>query len=1320
MLGALYDTLRYDFLLGGICQLVSSLVQVFAPYMTRYLIAFATEAYVAERAHRAPPNIGHGLGFVFGITVMQLLQSWCTNQFIYRGMLVGGQIRAVLVAAIFAKAMKLSGRAKASGRPTAEEVEELRLERDRILQGEGDEKNGAERGAPSTAVIAQAASGAGRGWNNGRIVTLMSVDVERINTAMGMFHIIWMSPIAIIITLILLLINIGYSCLSGYALLVLGIPFLTLATRALVLRRKGINKLTDERVSLTQEILQGVRFVKFFGWESSFLNRLKEIRGREIHSIQRLLATRNGIMSVSMSMPIFASMLSFITYSLTRGHTMSAAPIFSSMALFNALRMPLNFLPIVIGQVADAYTALNRVTEFLLAEERKEDIELVEGMENAVEMDHASFTWERMDVGDQGRVPGAVEGSEKKKKDQNSSTKSAASDSESKSVEPFQLTDLQFHVGRKELLAVIGTVGCGKSSLLAALAGDMRLTGGSVRMSTTRAFCPQHAWSQNATVRQNILFGKEFDEKWYNQVVDACALRPDLEILPNGDQTEIGERGITLSGGQKQRLNIARAIYFNADLILMDDPLSAVDAHVGKHIMDEAICRILKDRCRILATHQLHVLNRCDRILVMDDDGGISAIDTFDNLMRDNDIFRRLLATTSQQEKANDVEDDDDDGETEVDGEDPEKGHDNGDTPTSRGPESPASKGLMQQEERSTSSLGWAIWKAYISATGSFFNCFSFLISLVMVNGSNIMTSLWLSFWTSNKYPYLSTGQYIGIYAGLGIAQTLLQFVFSTITTTCGTNASRTMLLRAMSRVLRAPMSFFDTTPLGRIINRFSKDTQTMDTDLTDSMRIYALTATMIISVMILIIAFFHYFAVALCPLFILFLMAAGYYRGSARDLKRHESVLRSIVYSRFSEAINGTASIRAYGVEQLFNHSVRDSINTMNGAYFLTFANQRWLSVRVDAVGILLVFVTGLLVVTSRFDVSPSIAGLVLSYILSIFQMLQFTIRQLAAVENDMNATERVHYYGTHLEEEAPLRLGPVEPSWPQTGTIEFVDAKMRYRPGLPLVLKGLSMTIHGGERIGIVGRTGAGKSSIMSCLFRLTELSGGCVKIDGVDIATVGLHDLRSRLSIIPQDPVLFTGTVRSNLDPFDEQSDLELWRALRQAHLIGEEGAELEPASPSEDTASDGERTTDEKEVQQGPKQQPIMASKRPALTLESRVEEEGVNFSLGQRQLLALARALVRDSRVIVADEATSSVDFETDAKIQRTMATGFDRKTVLCIAHRLKTIIHYDRICVMDQGQIAEMDSPLTLYDMGGIFRAMCDRSGISREDIITC
>lgn len=847
LIAALYDTFRFEFLVGAVCQLFSALLMVFAPYLTRYLIAFATEAYEAQHTGHGTPNLGRGFGFVIGITVMQLLQSICTNQFLYRGQMVGGQIRAVLISLIFNKAMKLSARAKAGGKATSEEVHALQAAKDEAMSKKsGDEKKDKKDDAKAVPDAADGVAGDGRGWSNGRIIALMSIDVDRINLACGMFHMLWSSPISIIVTLVLLLVNIGVSCLSGYALLLLGVPFLTLAIHSLVARRNAINKLTDERVSLTQEILQAVRFVKFFGWEESFLGRLKDIRNREIRAIQTILAIKNAIMCVSISIPIFASMLAFITYALT-GHDLVAANIFSSLALFNSMRSPLNMLPMVIGQCADAWTAQMRISDFLSAEEQVEDIEVITDMENAIEVENASFTWERLPTKEESSVG-------PKKPTKELEIKKPEAEGEALTG-PFKLEGINIEIGRNELVAVIGTVGCGKSSLLSALAGDMRVVEGKVKMSTTRAFCPQYAWIQNASVRNNIVFGKDYEEAWYNDVVEACALLPDLEVLPHGDQTEIGERGITVSGGQKQRLNIARAIYFNTELVLMDDPLSAVDAHVGRHIMDKAICGLLKDRCRILATHQLHVLSRCDRIIVMDE-GKIHAFDTFESLMRDNELFQRLMASSGQEDSEGSSDEQDE-------GVDEEK--DLVDTPNNKevvaqkaAPGKPAAV-LMQQEEKATSSVSWTIWKAYIRASGSYFNAIGIILLLCVSNVANMWSSLWLSYWSSHKYDTLTQNDYIGIYASLGASVVIFMFLFSTYVTTAGAAASKSMLQSAMTRVLRAPMSFFDTTPLGRITNRFSRDIQVMDSELSDAMRIYALTITMVLSVLILIIVFFYY-----------------------------------------------------------------------------------------------------------------------------------------------------------------------------------------------------------------------------------------------------------------------------------------------------------------------------------------------------------------------------------------------------------------------------------------------------------------------------
>lgn len=1303
---ALYDTFKKEFIIGGACQLTAACAQVLSPFTMKYLIRFAGQAYYANKYGGPAPPIGHGVGLVFGITIMQLIQSLSTNHFIYRGMTVGGQARGALIAIIFDKAMKLSGRAKAGGKATHSPNTQLP---EGIQPSSKEEKKFWKSKLGKEPKGKKGVSGDGEGWSNGRIVNLMSVDTYRVDQASGMFHMVWTSPIQVVLTLVLLLINLTYSALAGFAFIGVCMPLLAKAIKSLMARRKYINKITDQRVSLTQEIISSVRFVKYFGWETSFIDRLGEIRTREINKISFLLSIRNGIMAVSMTMPIFASMLAFITYSLTHGN-LNPASVFSSLALFNAMRIPLNLLPMVIGQVVDANASLGRIREFLDAEEIQDEVEWDYEMKTAISIKNADFTWERTPSQDVDQKPGATPKGHKQVKQEKKQAKKHAKEEKRKSKhlektmgsevqtptspgsptgeeeeeKPFAIKGIDLSVGRNELIAVIGSVGSGKSSLLGALAGDMRRTSGSMALGASRAFCPQYAWIQNATVKENIIFGKEFDKRWYNEVVDACALRPDLEMLPSGDATEIGERGITVSGGQKQRLNIARAIYFNAEIVLMDDPLSAVDAHVGRHIMDNAICGLLRDKCRVLATHQLHVLHRVDRIVWMKE-GGIYKVSTFQDLMENDAEFQKLMETTAVGEKEEEADDAD-----EVEEEKKDAQKHKGKKPKGA---------LMQVEERAVKGVGWDVYKAYIKASGTIWNLPLLMLILLVSQGANIVTSLWLSYWTSNKF-HLATGEYIGIYAALGVVQAALLFIWSVALTILGTRASRVMLQRAVARVLRAPMSFFDTTPLGRITNRFSKDVDTMDNSLTDSMRMFFMTMAMIASVFILIIAYFYYFVIALVPLGAMFLFSAGYYRASAREIKRHEAVLRSVVFSRFGEAVNGVSTIRAYGLQKHFAKSVNDAVDDMDGAYFLTFGNQRWLSTRLDIVGNLLVFTVGILVVTSRFNIDPSIGGLVLSYILTIVQMIQFTVRQLAEVENNMNSTERIHYYGTQLEEEAPLKLADVPAEWPQKGEIVFDNVQMRYRPGLPLVLKGLNMHVKGGERIGVVGRTGAGKSSIMSTVFRLVELSGGSISIDGINIATVGLHDLRSRLSIIPQDPTLFRGTIRSNLDPFNEHTDLALWNALRQADLVGAE-------QTMEDEAG--------------------------RIHLDTVVEDEGLNFSLGQRQLLALARALVRGSQIIVCDEATSSVDFETDQKIQKTIVRGFRGKTLLCIAHRLKvhqntvfmpmhslinsqTIIGYDRILVMDQGSVAELDTPLTLYDQGGIFRGMCDRSGIRRED----
>lgn len=517
LLWAMHETFFKEFWIGGACQLTSTFMQVLSPFVLRYLIQFATDAYYARVEGHPPPSISKGIGLVIGVTLLQMIQSLGTNHFIYRGMLVGGMARASLISLIYEKSMVISNRAKAGG-AELEDTPAARAAHKETMKDKAPKK-----GAGGPAAGAGPLMGDGTGWGNGRIVSLMSVDTYRVDQACGMFHMIWTAPVSCTITLVLLVINLTYSALAGFALLVLGMPLLTKAIKSLFVRRKRINKVTDQRVSLTQEILGSVRFVKFFGWETAFIERLEAFRAREISAIQVLMAIRNAIMAVSLSLPIFASMLSFVTFSLTN-HNLAPSSVFSSLALFNGLRMPLNLLPLVIGQVTDAWSSIGRIQEFLLSEEREEDAILKPDCPNAVEMVHAGFTWERTPTQD---TPGAVSstGAKTKKESAKETKRPTSSDEDASTLveerEPFKLQDMDFQIGRNELVAVIGSVGSGKSSLLAALAGDMRKTEGEVILGASRAFCPQYAWIQNTTVRENILFGKQMDKDWYKEVINA-------------------------------------------------------------------------------------------------------------------------------------------------------------------------------------------------------------------------------------------------------------------------------------------------------------------------------------------------------------------------------------------------------------------------------------------------------------------------------------------------------------------------------------------------------------------------------------------------------------------------------------------------------------------------------------------------------------------------------------------------------------------------------------------------------------------------------
>ncbi|KAJ1300471.1 hypothetical protein OPQ81_005286 [Rhizoctonia solani] len=809
------------------------------------------------------------------------------------------------------------------------------------------------------------------------------------------------------------------------------------------------------------------------------------------------------------------------------------------------------------------------------------------------------------------------------------------------------------------------------------------------------------AWIQNATLRDNIVFGRPWDEERYWTAIRDASLEMDLELLPDGDLTEIGEKGINLSGGQKQRVNIARALYDDsAEIFLLDDPLSAVDAHVGHALFHNAIINNLKARGKtvLLVTHALHFLSAVDRVYTLekiylvasDDSGGftkskdlpedeitlngqhsipttptpgiesgrIAEQGTYEELLHSGSTFAKLVKEFGSREgHEND--------EVAHEGADkPQEGSEPKPTPEKSGKAAGTGKSegkLIKAEKRMTGSVEWSVYGKYVAFGLPWITMPIALLSILIAQGCFAINNYWLVWWQNDSFNQSSRVYMVG-YAALGLGYSAFALVMGIALGCLTYESSKRLHNQALNRVFHAPMSFFDTTPLGRILGVFGKDVDTIDNLLSDSIRMFIFTiSSAITSVVVITILEYYFIAVAIFIL-VLYQYYAAFYRASARELKRLDSNLRSLLYSHFSESLTGLATIRAYREVEHFLKDNKYYIDLENRALFLTCANQRWLAVRLDFLGSLLVFSAGVMSVVGIHGVSPSEIGLVLSTLTSLVQVMGMMTRQSAEVENYMNSVERLLHYTSSgdIPQEKPYVLIDKAPpkTWPNHGEIEFHEVVMSYRPGLPPVLRGVSLHIRGGEKIGVVGRTGAGKSSLMAALFRIVELTSGSIFIDGLDIGEMGLSALRSKISIIPQEAGIFSGTIRSNMDPFNEYDDATLHDALRRSHLLGKS---------------------------------------KSGLGLDSPVTAEGANLSVGQRSLLSLARALVKQSKILVLDEATASVDLETDSRIQTTIKTEFADRTLLCIAHRLRTIINYDRVVVMDQGRIIEVGTPLELF-----------------------
>lgn len=1117
---------------------------------------------------------------------------------------------------------------------------------------------------------------------SGKIVNLLSNDVSRFDIVSIFIHPMWVCPLTALIVAYFLWADAGLAGVIGIVPVFLVVPLQSWTGKLSSKYRKQTAYKTDERVRLMEEIIGGIQVIKMYAWEKPFSKLVRIARKKELKVVTKLSYVRALFMTFNLFTTRMALFCSLLTIALT-DKPIKAATVFVFMSYYNIISQTMSTMFVRgIAEVAELLVSIRRIQEFLLNDEYKNtsisnnNFDKKYNNNLAISLKDITAKW----------TPESTE---------------------------MALKDLTLNLENGQLLGIIGPVGSGKSSMLQTILGELNITNGNIEINGTLSYAAQEPWVFAATVRQNILFGLDYDKNRYNEVVKVCALEKDFQQFSNGDMTIVGDRGASLSGGQKARINLARAVYKDADIYLLDDPLSAVDIHVAKHLYKNCINGYLRNKTRILVTHQVYILRDSSNVGIMNN-GYLEATGSADALSKSDIHYAKLLTQEPEVvEKVDDKEKEKMFETARIARQMSTRSH----TSSLTRSESSIVESLYQEEEEAQETKAKDMFEEsskgkvkgplslrYLLAGG---NCLfvGFVLSLyVMAQALASGTDFFVSYWTNveerrNAYfnatisngdgpekmvmelpavSELPTTEYcLYFYAGLVIALFIVAFLRSMLFYKLAMVGSQNLHDSLFHKVIYTDMLFFNTNPSGRILNRFSKDVGAIDELLPKAILDAGQIILLMFGSLVLVALVNPYFLIPVVVIGCVFLFIRKIFLKSSKNIKRLEGIMRSPVFTHLNASLQGLTTIRAYGAQKLLTREFDKHQDLHTGAWFMYISASSAFGFYLD----ILCFVFTGLVTFSFLTFGDTLmggdVGLAITQAAALTGLVQWGLRQSAEVANQLMSVERVLEYDTLEEEKQPLV--PKQPSleWPQNGRISFEKMGLRYSQDSASVLKDLNIVIQPKEKIGIVGRTGAGKSSLISALFRLAFIDGR-IEIDGIDTKDLNLQYLRSKISIIPQDPVLFSGNLRYNLDPFEEYDDEKLWKALGEVEL--------------KDPANIINR-------------------------LESNVLDRGSNYSVGQRQLICLARAIVRNNKILMMDEATANVDPQTDTLIQKTIRQKFADCTVLTVAHRLNTIMDSDKVIVMESGSIVEANHPhVLLQNPKSKFYSMVAKTGKSMAE----